>query len=79
MAGIASSLIGFWIADLTANEISVETIGQLAEQMARENYLKSRRNQNMFNKKEMEMILINWFSDKFALEKSELVRDAKFA
>jgi len=78
VAGIAFSLIGFWVADLTANELAVETTGQLAEQMTRENYFKSRRNQNTFNKKEMEMILIDWFSDKFALEKSELVRDAKF-
>jgi len=56
----------------------VETIGQLAEKMTRENYLESRRNQKTFNKREMETILIDWFSDRLDLEKSELVREAKF-
>jgi hypothetical protein len=78
LSGIGLSILGFWIADLTANEIELETVGHLVEKMTRENYLKSRRNQETFNKKEIEMILTDWFSDKLALEKSELTRDAKF-
>lgn len=78
LSGIAFSLLGFWIADLTANEIELENVGQLAEKMTRENYLQSRRNQGTFNKREIEKVLTDWFSDKLGLEKTELTRDAKF-
>ena len=46
--------------------------------MTRENYLKSRRKENTVNRKEIEKILTEWFSDEFDLEKSELTREAEF-
>ena len=78
VSGIAFSIIGFYIADLTANEIELENIGELVEKMTRENYLQSRRNQEKFNKREIEKILTDWFSNRLGLEKTELTRDAKF-
>ncbi len=44
----------------------------------RENYLKSRRNPNTFNKNEIEKVLTDWFSNDLDLDKSKLTRDAKF-
>ncbi|TCC86972.1 hypothetical protein EZ428_22465 [Pedobacter frigiditerrae] len=78
LSGIAFSTLGFWMADMTANEIELENVGQLVERMTRENYLQSRRKQETFNKKEIEKVLRDWFSDKLGLEKTKLTRDAKF-
>ena len=78
LSGISLSIVGFWIADLTANELNPENIEQLVKQMTRENYLKSRRNPETFNRKEVELVLTDWFSDKFALERTELTGASKF-
>lgn len=77
IAGITFSIAGFWLADSMANELDLQTVGQVAEKMARENYLQSRRNPKTFNQKEIEKVLTDWFADKFGLEKEELTREAK--
>lgn len=77
LSGITLSIAGFWLAGKFSNELDLQTVGQLADKMTRENYLKSRRNPNTFNKKEIEKMLTNWFSDEFCLEKEELTREAK--
>jgi hypothetical protein len=77
LSGITFSIFGFWLAAKAANEIKLETVGQLAEQMTRENYLQCRRNPKTYNKHEIEKILIDWFSNEFDLEKSVLTRDAR--
>lgn len=77
VSGITFSILGFWLSDKIANEIELETVGQLAEKITRENYLKSRRNPKTYNRREIEKILIDWFSDEFDLEKRVLTRDAK--
>jgi hypothetical protein len=77
IAGIAFSIAGFWLADSMANELDLQTVGQLAKKMVRENYLQSRRNPKTFNQKEIEKVLTDWFADKFGLEKEELTREAK--
>ena len=76
--GIVLSIFGFWIASLTANEFELDDIEKLVEKITRENYIQSRRSQATFNKKEIEKVLADWFSDKFGIEKTELTRDAKF-
>lgn len=70
-----TSLFGFRIAQQFVKELNVNSIEELVEKMTRENYLKSRRNPKTYNKKEIENILINWFSDSFDLEKNKLTRD----
>ncbi|RWU05014.1 hypothetical protein DPV69_17785 [Pedobacter chitinilyticus] len=77
IAGITFSIAGFWLADSMANELDLQTVGQVAEKMARENYLQSRRNPKTFNQKEVEKVLTDWFADEFGLEKEELTREAK--
>lgn len=78
LLGIIFSIVLFRFAFITANELNYKTVGEVAEKMSRENYLKSRRNPNTVNKNEIEKALTDWFSDNFGLEKSELSRDAKF-
>ena len=73
------SFVGLQLAIKLGNELKVKTIGQAAEEMARENYMRSRRNPQTFNKAEIEKILTDWFSDHFYINKNKLNRDAKFA
>jgi hypothetical protein len=78
LLGIVFSFVGLWFANKIGNELDLETVGQVAEKMARENYLKSRRNPTTFNKNEMEKVITDWFSDYFNLDKSKLSRDTIF-
>jgi hypothetical protein len=76
--GLIFSIFGLWLAFKTGNELEVQTVGQVAERMTRENYLKSRRNPKTFNKKEIEKVLTDWFCDGLGLDKSKLKRETKF-
>ena len=76
--GLCVSFGGLWFSNKIGNELEIQTVGQLAEKMTRENYLKSRRNPKTVNKNEIEKLLIDWFSNDLGLEKSNLTRDAKF-
>ena len=78
LVGVASSIGGLWLSVIVGNELDLQTVGQLAEKMTRENYVKSRRNPKSFNKKEIETILINSFSIDLDIDKSKLTRDAAF-
>ena len=72
------SIAGFWCTNKIGNELDLQTVGQVAEKMTRENYLKSRRNSKTFNKNEIEKVLIESFSNDLYLDKSKLTREAKF-
>jgi len=76
LAGFALSVIGVRLANKMGNELDLQTVGQVAEKMTREYYLKSRRNPKTFNKKEVEKVLRDWFSKELYLEKGELTREA---
>lgn len=78
LLGLLFSLAGLSIASKFGKEIDIETVGELAEKMTRENYLKSRRNSETFNKSEIENILRGWFSKELDLDKTKLTREAKF-
>jgi hypothetical protein len=74
--GLGISIGGLWLANKFGNELDVQTIGQVAAKMTRENYLKSRRISKTFNKSEIEKILVDLFSNDLELDKSKLVREA---
>jgi hypothetical protein len=78
LLGLAFSIAGLWLANKIGNELDLQTVGQVAEKMTRENYLKSRRNSKTFNKNEIEKVFTDWFSNEFDLDKSKLTREAKF-
>ena len=78
LIALVFSIVGLWFANKVGNELDLQTVGQVAEKMTRENYLKSRRNPKTFNKKEIEKILTDWFSNDLDLDKSKLTREAKF-
>lgn len=76
--GLAFSIGGLWFANKIGNELDLKTVGQVAEKMTRENYLKSRRNPKTINKKEIEKVLTDWFSNDLGLDKSKLTSETKF-
>jgi len=78
LLGLCISFGGLWFSNKIGNELDVQTVGQLAEKMTRENYLKSRRNPKTINKNEIEKLLNDWFSNDLGLDKSKLTREAKF-
>lgn len=78
LLGLAVSIVGLWFANKIGNVLDLQTVGQVAEKITRENYLKSRRNSKTFNKNEIEKVLTDWFSDDLDLDISKLTREAKF-
>lgn len=78
LLGLGISFSGLWFSNKIGNELDVQTVGQLAEKMTRENYVKSRRNPKTVNKNEIEILLTEWFIDDLGLDKSKLTREAKF-
>lgn len=78
LSGLMFSIVGLWFANKIGNELDLQTVGQVAEKMTRENYLKSRRNPTTFNKREIEKVLTDWFSNDLGLDKNKLTREAKF-
>lgn len=78
LEGLAFSIGGLWFSRKIGKELDMETVGQVAEKMTHENYLKARRNQTTFNKSEIEKVLTDWFSEDLGIDKSKLTRQAKF-
>jgi divalent metal cation (Fe/Co/Zn/Cd) transporter len=79
LLGLVISIFGFWISAKLGNELNFQTLGQIAEKMTRDNYLKARRNSKTFNKYEIEKVLTDLFATDLALDKSLLTRDSTFA
>lgn len=73
------SIISSIVAHQIANEFNTKTLGQLAEKMTREYYLKSRRQPNTINPRELEKILYDWFTEHLGLEDHELSKETRFA
>ena len=65
------------MANKIGEELKVDTVGQLADKITQENYLKARRNPSTFNEKEINELLKDWFSNHLKLDKSKLSREAK--
>lgn len=77
-SGLALSILGLWLANKVANELELQTVAEIAKKMTSENYFQSRRNPKTFNKREIENVLTEWFTNNLGLEKGELTRDTKF-
>ena len=76
--GIIFSLLCYSISGKFVLIYELETLGQIAEKMTRENYLKSRKNPKTFNRNEIRKILTDIFSKELFIEKSELGNEAMF-
>lgn len=76
LSGILLASFGFWLTDKFGNEIELKTVGEAAKKMTHEHYFKVRRNPTTVNKKEIESLIIDWFTEEFGIERSNLTREA---
>jgi hypothetical protein len=76
--GLGISVSGFWLSAKLGTMFTMNTFGQLVQQLTRESYLKMRRNPATFNKEEIELLLTEWFEDDLGFDRSTLTRGATF-
>lgn len=77
--GLVISIAGLRLAGRFGKELKVKTIGDLAEKIAREHYLKCRRDASTVNRTEIVQKIKDLFAHDLALEPSALTKEAKFA
>ena len=78
LAGMAFCILGFKMANYFGKEFSVTTVGEAAKEMMRLDYIKSRRNPQTFNRKEIDTVIRNSFCHHLALSPGVLTPDARF-
>lgn len=78
LIGLTASIIAMTIANKFGNEIDLLTVGQLADKLSREHYLKSRRISTTVNKMEVERKIKDLFIADLGLEEHQLTRQASF-
>jgi hypothetical protein len=71
-------VVGWTTNKFFAKEFELTTVGQLAKKLARENYLKSRRDSSTINRKEIAQKVTDFFSKELALEEEVLTKQATF-
>lgn len=77
--GLIVSIAGLRLAGRFGKELKVKTIGDLAEKIAREHYLKCRRDASTVNRAEVVQKVKELFAEYFHLEPSALTKEARFA
>jgi len=78
LLGFVLCIAGFWVSNKKGKELDLRTVGEVAEKMTRENYVKSRRNSETYNEREIDQIITELFSDFFMLDKTKLTKDDGF-
>jgi hypothetical protein len=78
IAGLLSSGISLKLAGKFGKEIHLKTVGDLANKISRESYLKSRRNPCTVNKNEVEQKVRELFINELDLEPVVLTRKSRF-
>ncbi len=72
------SIIGQTLATRFANELDIQTVGQFAEIISREHYLKCRRISETANRYEIEKKIKELFLTELGLEEHQLTRQTSF-
>jgi hypothetical protein len=78
LAGLLFSIIGQGLANKFGKEMDLQTLGELAKKISRENYLRARRNSSSINKNEITAKVQLLFSTDLSLAESFLRREASF-
>jgi acyl carrier protein len=78
IAGLLSSGISLKLAGKFGKEMHLKTVGDLANKISRESYLKSRRNPDTIKKNEVEQKVKELFISELNLEPIVLTRKARF-
>jgi hypothetical protein len=78
LVGLTVSMIAMTIANKFGNELDLLTVGQFADKLSREHYLKSRRISTTVNKSEVVQKIKDLFITDLGLEEHQLTRQASF-
>ncbi len=78
IAGLLSSGISLKLAGKFGKEMHLKTVGDLANKISRESYLRSRRNSCTINKNEVEQKVRELFINELKLEPIVLTRKSRF-
>ncbi len=78
LVGLTASIIAMTIVTKFGNELDLLTVGQFADKLAREHYLKSRRISTTVNKKEIAQKIKDLFIADLGLEEHQLTRQVSF-
>jgi len=78
LTGMVASFFGLALADKFANELDIQNMGQLANKVSREHYLKARTKAGTINKTEIAELVKDLFSHDLDLDKSALTKEAVF-
>lgn len=78
LLGLIVSIFGMSIASSLGNELDLLTVGQFAEKLSREHYLKSRRVSTTANNNEIVQKVRELFIADLALDERQLTRQASF-
>lgn len=77
--GMVASITGLILAGKFGKELKVKTLGDLSEKIAREHYLKCRRDAQTVNRNEIIDKVRDLFADDLHLEPAALTKQARFA
>lgn len=78
LVGLTFSIVALTIAMKLGNELDLLTVGQFAEKLSREHYLKSRRISTTANKNEIAQKVKDLFIADLGLEEHQLTKQASF-
>jgi acyl carrier protein len=73
------AIFGLVLAGKFGKELKVKTLGDLSEKIAREHYLKCRRDASTINRAEVNQKIKELFADYLDVEPSALTKEARFA
>ncbi|WP_247233794.1 hypothetical protein [Telluribacter sp. SYSU D00476] len=79
LSGIVFFLSAIKIAEKLGKTLDFQTVRELTDKLARENYVDVRRTKGTFNKQELLQTIIDTFSNDLAIEKAYLTREATFS
>jgi len=77
--GIAFSILGSKIAGKMGKEIDIKTVGDLTDYMVSCHYIKSRRDSNTVNRRELDHVIKSIFIKLYQLSPSALHKEARFS
>lgn len=75
LSGLVLSILLLFVANKTGKEFNEKTVGELAEKMTRENYVKARRNSLTINKAEIPKQIEKLFITDLGLSDEKISRD----
>lgn len=78
LIGLTLSILSMNLTTKLGNELDLQTVGQFAEKISREQYIKSRRNRSTINRNEIEQKVRALFKQELFLDDAVLTKQATF-